>query len=151
MRTPILKRPKEQFLATHLFPYFSLLHKSLVSSNSFKIVYLKNRTSINYKNYMGVLKISSSIIREVIRYTFDDFFNSEGGARAAKGEARKVDHPITDHPYDLSPPMTYHPTSYPLLISLRSTTDKVEDPLNGVVVGLRATHIPSPSVSTHNP
>ena len=55
----------------HIFPFFFI--SFLVSSNLFKIFYLKNRTSINYKNYMGVLKISSSIIKEVIRYTFDDF------------------------------------------------------------------------------
>src|ERR1043166_9312076 len=63
----------EQISATHFPSFFSLLHKSLVSTNSFKIFYLKNRTSINYKNYMGVLKILSSFIRDVILYTFDDF------------------------------------------------------------------------------
>ena len=134
-------KTKGQILATHFAPFFSLLHKSLVSSNSFKIFYLKNHKSINYKNYIGVLKISSSFIREVIWYTFDDFliFIFLG----AKGNARTVSN--HHHLLDRRPSNPNHsqmrPVSNPSINALRSTTGKGEAPRNGVAVRLRATSV----------
>ena len=94
---------------------------------------------------MGVLKISSSFIRDVILYTFDDFliFIFLG----AKGNARTVfNH---NHLLDRLPSNPNHfqmcPVSNPSINALRSTTGKGEAPWNGVAVRLRATPVPSPS------